>query len=74
VAIALSPAVEVDDLVTLKEAADFLSQSGHHVSVTTLNRWIARYRIAVTRCGRKNKMSMSDLLIAQRDELARLAS
>ncbi|MFJ8677177.1 hypothetical protein [Streptomyces sp. NPDC093589] len=67
----LSFAPCADDLVTLKEAAAFLSQSGHSVSVTTLTRWIARYGIARTRRGRRDEVSMSDLLIAQRDELAR---
>nr|WSX25503.1 helix-turn-helix domain-containing protein [Streptomyces tubercidicus] len=70
----LSPAGPVDDLVTIDEALAFLDQSGHGVSKTTLNRWIARHHIAVTRRGRKNRVSMSDLLIAQRDEMDRMTA
>ncbi|MFE7780311.1 hypothetical protein [Streptomyces nigrescens] len=69
-----SPAPVADDLVTLDEALDFIRQSGHGVSKTTLTRWIDRYGIQVTRRGRKNKVSMSAVLRAQRDELDRLGA
>ncbi|MFF3547136.1 hypothetical protein ACFYXD_35525 [Streptomyces platensis] len=70
-----SPAPAVDDLVPLKDASAFLSQSGHSVSVSTLYRWIDRYEwLTVVRRGRKNLISMSAALRAQRDELDRLGS
>ncbi|MFI1161318.1 hypothetical protein [Streptomyces sioyaensis] len=69
-----SPAVEANDLVTLKAAVAFMSQTGHPVSLTNLNRWIDRYGIPVTRRGRRNWVSMSAVLRAERDEMDRMAA
>ncbi|MEU8682943.1 hypothetical protein [Streptomyces sp. NPDC048611] len=64
-----SPASVADDLVTIEEALAFVAQSGHPMSRTTLNRLIGRRRIRVARRGRRNVVSMSDVLVAHRDWL-----
>jgi len=74
VAIAIPSPVIANDLVTLKEASAFLSESGHSMSVTSLRRLIERYGVCTYRRKGKLVMSMSALLRAQRDELDRLAA
>ncbi|MFJ1993029.1 hypothetical protein [Streptomyces asiaticus] len=61
-----------DDLVTLKEASALLRPTPRPASVSTIGRWIARYRIAVFPAGKVHRISFTDVLIAQRDEAVRL--
>lgn len=60
------------DLTTLKEAVALLRDTPHPTSVSNMRRWIQRYDIAVTRCGKTDYVSFSDVLEAQRDEVIRL--
>jgi hypothetical protein len=55
------------DLVTLKEARDFIAESGHPSSMTTMKRWIVRDEIRMVRLDRTDYVSMTDILIAHRN-------
>lgn len=55
------------DLVTLKEVRDFIAESGHPSSVTTMKRWIERDGIRTVRRNRTDYVSMTDMLIAHRN-------
>lgn len=62
------------DLTTLKEAAALLRDTPHPASVSKVRRWIEAYGIEVSRHGRTDYVSFSDILEAQRDEAIRLQS
>ncbi|MFI0156150.1 hypothetical protein [Streptomyces lydicus] len=67
-----SPVPVTSDLVTFDEAVLMLKDTPYPVSRSTIKRWAGRYRMARVRIGRKDHVSFSDVLEAQRDEYARM--
>ncbi|MFH9426008.1 hypothetical protein [Streptomyces sp. NPDC017529] len=57
-----------DDLVSLEEAVALLRLTPFPTSITTLRRWTTKYRMDTYRCGRRDMVSYSDVLVAHRDE------
>lgn len=59
------------DMTPLQEISDLLKETGHPASVTTLRRWIAKYRLHTTRRGRADYASWTAIQQVHRDECAR---
>ncbi|MFD8839780.1 RWP-RK domain-containing protein [Streptomyces griseofuscus] len=62
----ISPYIAADE-IKLKEAANLLTESGHRVSVTTLERLCRRHNVPLTKHGRANAASWTELLKLHRD-------
>ncbi|WP_448333532.1 hypothetical protein [Streptomyces sp. DSM 41534] len=63
-----------DDLVTYRLASALLMDSPYPVSPKEVEKWVRRYRIKVwsSGVGRAHRVSLSDVMEAQRDEAIRL--
>ncbi|BCK73959.1 hypothetical protein Srufu_079120 (plasmid) [Streptomyces libani subsp. rufus] len=67
-----SPMPVTSDLVSFDEAVLMLKGTPYPASRSTIKRWAKRYRMACVRIDRKDHVSFSDVLEAQRDEYARM--
>ncbi|WP_328545417.1 hypothetical protein [Streptomyces europaeiscabiei] len=65
----LSPHLPAADLVTLTEASELFSETGHEASVRTLKRWCTKHGIPVDRVQRADCASWSDLLVIHAREV-----
>ncbi|QLJ06783.1 hypothetical protein HZZ00_37785 (plasmid) [Streptomyces sp. NEAU-sy36] len=62
----ISPYVAADE-IKLKEAADLLAETGHPISVSTLERLCRRQGVPMTKHGRANAASWTELLKLHRN-------
>lgn len=57
-----APSSAASDAVTLQEASDLFEPTGYPVRARTLKRWCLKHGVPVTRQGRDDWASWSDLL------------
>ena len=69
----LSPFVPAADVISLGEASALFAETGHPVSVRTLQRWCKQHGTALSRRGRADYASWSDLLVVHAAEVDRRA-
>jgi hypothetical protein len=56
-----------DDMMPIKAIVALLQDTGYPASETTIRRWITDLDLQTIRSGRKDLVSYTDILIAQRD-------
>jgi hypothetical protein len=65
----LSPHLPAADIVTLTDASALFQETGHDASPRTLKRWCVKHGINVSRIGRDDAASWSDLLVVHAREV-----